>query len=485
MEASLAGPRGTNFPTELTWKRWLSGAGLVLLGCLNFIWPLPSLVVLASLLVLLLFLIRPYVPLALAIFMLGFLAFSIGYFSAGYSYSYGIGYYMAVLGLLCWCPARLAGLTPPYQATTLDLPLLIVVVTCIISVLWTPFPNDGRYIAISMTMSYGAYLLICALNNTPWDLERLFWLWFALGILIVITTVATFFFKYEKIIPISDYVSFSINLTQFNGTRETLRGFVGAPKATASLLNVAILCGLTLLCTSVRRLVKVLIFFSLLSMLFIQILTISRLEMAGLFLGWLTFVHLHPGWQNVRVRQHVFMAVSVFVVLLAVLAMLSMFYGGGGEFLARIMGQEQTAGTGYKFSGTQNRREHIEHALSATWDTGGIGAGAAGIMRQMDPSAWIVAPSLYFSYLTDHGYGILSLILMGWIMINVILELYRAVKNCPDPRFKLFIIGVCSILVMFGSPLGDYLCFIFYHWAILAFVAVAAKAVRHLVKSPT
>jgi len=105
-------------------------------------------------------------------------------------------------------------------------------------------------------------------------------------------------------------------------------------------------------------------------------------------------------------------------------------------------------------------------------------------MKAMDPRApSIDPPSLYFSFLTDHGYGILSLMLMGWIMINPIMELRWALLNCPDPRYKIFIVGVCSCLMMFGSPLGDNLINGFPIWVLLGFAVAAVKGVRYLVKS--
>jgi len=482
MEFFLCRKSGTHSWFNWTWNQWLGGIFLVFLGCLNLIWPFPTLILIASLLVLVLFLISPYIALVIATLLIIVESFSLAYLSAEYGVGYGLSHYAALIGVLCWGVARLAGVTPPYQSTTLDLPLAVLYVTCVIGLLWTPYLQDGFNIVFSFTMSASFYVLISALNSTPKHLENLFWLWFVLGIITVITVFASFFFGFYKLYRLSDYFFFVVNFTQFKGNRESLRAAVGGPKAIACILNMAIFCGLSLLCTRVRRSSEVLIYLGLLVILFFHILTLSRYETMGLLLGWFTFASLNPQWRNQRMRKHVLMVASYVIVFLALLFMLNSFYSSK-ELFARLIGQEQTAGTTYRFSGTQSRWDHIVYALYGIWETGGLGGGTGGIMRGMDPSAWIDSPSFYFSFLTDHGYGILSLLLMGWIMINLIIELRWALRNCPDPRFKIFIIGVCSALMMFGTPFGDQFFYIYEMWVLLGFAVVAVKGVRFLLES--
>jgi hypothetical protein len=484
MAVPLSGQNRTHFWSNWEWPQWLGVTGLIFLGCLNLIWPLPVLILSAALLVLLCCLIRPYAALVLTIFLFAFEGFSLVYATGTYVLALGPGYYMGLLAFFCWCAARLAGLTAAFETTTLDLPLIILYITCIIALLWTPYLREGLPIVVLLTFCYALYIVICGLNSTARDLEKLFWLWYGLGIFVVIASISTFFFGWSNYFPLSDHFYFGVSITQFKGTRESFKGFMGVPKATATLLNISIFCGLSLLCTRVRRSSKILIFAGILSMLFIHFLAISRIEAIGLFLGWLTFATLNPQWHNLRIRRQLTMAVTVLAVFLVVMVFLSAFYAVGvTELFARAIGQEQTAGTGYRFSGVQSRWDHYAYALSATWETAGIGAGTGGIMRGMDPSISVDSPSFYFSFLTDHGYGILSLILAGWLIVNLVLELRWALQNCPDPRFKIFIIGVCSALVMYGSPIADVFFYNFEMWALLGFAAVAVKAVRRLLRS--
>jgi len=418
------------------------------------------------------------------ILLMGFEGLTLNYSGfLGYNYGYGLFYYMGTLGLICWCLARSVGITPPYQSTTLDLPLAIIVISGACALVWSRYWNDGLHVVLYTIMSYFMYLLISALNTTPRKIERLFWWFFVLGIITVVATVSTFFFGFFQSYKFSDNISFTIRIVQFVGTRISLTGTMGAAaKAIACLLNISIFCSLTLLCTQVRRSSRLLIFAALLAMLFIHFMTLSRLEAMGLFWGWLMFAYLNPKWREARMPRHLLMAASFVTMAIAVLIMFSTCFNVS-ELFARATGQEQTVG--YRFSGTQARIDHIYFALKSIWETGGLGAGAAGIMRGLDPTIWLHSPVLYFSFLTDHGYGLLSLILMGWLIINTITELRWALQNCPDPKFKIFVIGVCSGLTTYATAgIGDHFFYLYEMWVLLGFAAAVVKGVRYLTKSP-
>jgi hypothetical protein len=483
MEASLSGLKEPHFLSHQTWNRWLGGLALIGLGWLNLIWPLPTLILLISLVMLGCFLIRPSFALIITIFLMGFQSISLTYLFPKFSLGASIFYFMAFVGLLCWCVARLAGVTPPYQSTTLDLPLAVLCVTGVIALLWTPYLFDGFKIVFATILCYPVYFLISALNTTPRDLKRLFWLFFWLGNLTIITTVASFFFGItgsSAIHHLTDTLTLTTMVTKFTGTRESVGGIIGGPKAIATLIDFSIFCGLTLLCTRDSRRVKVFVYLSVLGMLFIHFLTISRIETIGLLLGWITFAYLNPQWEHKKIRAYLIMVASILAVLLTLLVMLASFYSAK-YLIARTLIKEQTVG--YRFSGSRNRLDHYLYSLNALWETGGLGAGAGGIMRGMDPSAWMDSASLYMSFVTDHGYGILSFMLMLWIMVNVIAELHRALKRCPDPQYKIFIIGICSALVAFFNPIGDQFFYIYNMWVLLGFTAVAVKGLRCLIKA--
>jgi hypothetical protein len=484
MNFSLPWPTGTPFWLRWSWHQWLAGLLLILLGCLNLIWPLPTLMLSVALILLVLFLIRPYLVLLTIIFLIGFECIGIEYTFLPRIDALGTTpfYLMSVLGLLCWGMARAAGLTEPYQSTSLDLPLFIFWLTGLVALLWTSSWIDGITLVVFHTMSYCLYLLISALNTTPPKVERLFWLLFGLGNLTILTTFATFFFGYKELIHLTDNITLSITIFKFDGTRGSLSGTMRVAKAISGIFNVSIFCGLGLLYTRTSTRARLLIFLSVLVMVFLHTLTLSRAETMGLIVGWLAFVHLNEEWRYARVRQYLYMLVTALGIVLVLIAMLGIFYHLE-EFMARSAGQEYTVG-GYRFSAAQARVDHMLYALRTIWETGGLGAGAAGIMRGMDPTVSTQSPSLYFSFLTEHGYGLLSLILMGWIIANLIIELRWALHNCPDPRLKIFIISICAALVVYATAgTLDHIYYNYEMWLLLGFAVAAVKAVRYLLKS--
>lgn len=489
MEISAPGQNGPCFWGKWTWNQWLGTFLLMFLGWLNLMWPLPALALLLSLLLVGLIILRPYIALGLTIILIGFSSISINCVYEQFGWGFSLFNVTAFLGLLCWCAARGAGLAPPYQTTTLDLPLAIFWLSGVISLSWSPYWKiDGLQIVFFNTLSYVFFLLICALHTTPRQTESLFWLWFWLGTLTIVTTIPTFFFSYGMRDPIKlfDGVYLTLNIMQYTGRRATLVGTVGVPKAIAGVMNISIFCGLALMYTQTRRWSRRLIFISVLGMLFIHFLTISRLEVMGLFFGWLTFVYLQPQWRPNRIWKHFKMLVAALAVLLTVIAMLAIFYDAD-EILARSLGQEgMLSGYRFGFSSAQGRWDMGTFALKRIWETGGLGAGAGGIMHGFDPTwiRWAHSPGLYFSFLTDHGYGILSLILMGWIIINLVMELRWALRNCSDPRFKMFIIGACSALMAFATAgLLDHVYYIFEMWVLLGLAVATVNGVRNLNQS--
>ncbi len=468
------------------WNQWFGIIALIGLGWVNLIWPLTSLILLILLVILLCFLIRPYVALTLTIFLIGFQSFSLFYVYPKFNSAAPISLVMGFLGLLCWCVARLAKVTAPFQATTIDLPLMIFYITNIIALLWTPYLLDGLTIVLQTTLGYSLYLLICALNNTPRDLKRLYWLFFGVGNLVVITTFVTFSFSItgtSAIHHLTDSIQLVTFVKQFTGSRETLGGTIGGAKAIATIVDFAIFCGLTLFCTLERRFSKVLIFVGIFVLLFIHFLTISRIETSVLLLTWLTFAYLNPQWRHKRIKAHLMMIATVSAVLLALFIMLSSLYSTK-YLVGRFLVKEQTVG--YKFSGAQSRWDLYNYALSALWETGGIGAGAGGIMRGRDFTlGWADSASMYMSVLTDHGYGILSFLLMLWILLNIIIELKRALKNCSDSQHQILIVGVCSLGVMNGTPLCDVFYYTYIMWVLFGFVAVGIKSTHYINKTST
>jgi hypothetical protein len=462
---------------------WSSGAGLfflILLAGLQLIWPIPTLIWSLALAIGCLCLIRPYFALALAILLMSFECVRLEYAIPGnIVYSLPIFFILIVVGLVCWYFSYLAGLATSYPSTTLDLPLAIFWISSLIAVLWSNYFYNGIGVIILHTAGYSLFLLICALNTNTNHVERLFLLLFVVGLLVVITTIASFFFEYKIQYILTDNISIQTAIRQFKGVRVSLTGFMGHAKAIVLMLDNTIILGLGLMCTRTSRWSRVCIYLGILAMLFIHILTLSRVDTVALFCGWLTFVYLHPQWRPKMLRQHFYMTVSVLIVFIALFTVLSVFFAGG-ELVARFTGTEQTL-PGYRFSALQGRWDFMYYALRELWATGGLGRGTGGIMKGFDPNAIVMAPNLYFSVLVDHGFGFLSLILFGWIGANLIMELHRALRDCADARYRIFLISAASSLAVYAvAGLGDHLYMLYDEWLVLAVTVAAINGARWL-----
>ena len=231
------------------------------------------------------------------------------------------------------------------------------------------------------------------------------------------------------------------------------------------MLDHTIFIGLGLMCTRTSPWSRVFIYLGIMSMLFIHTLTQSRVDTTGLFFGWLTFVYLNPQWRPKMLRQHLYMVVSVLIIFITLFVILSALYDNA-ELIARATGSESTI-RGYPFGALQGRLDLARYALGELWATGGFGRGSHGIMPGFSPTYKVQAPSLYFGVLTDHGYGILSLILFGWIIINLVLELRRAL-NISEGRYRIFLVSVCSALVVQGvAAIADHQYHIYDEWLVL------------------
>jgi hypothetical protein len=72
---------------------------------------------------------------------------------------------------------------------------------------------------------------------------------------------------------------------------------------------------------------------------------------------------------------------------------------------------------------------------------------------------------------------------MWWIMLNTFMEVRWALRNCPDPRFKIFVVGTCSGLVSYATArTGDNFFYMYEMWLLLGFAVAAVKGVRYLLK---
>ena len=168
------------FGLKGNWSPWIAVGCLIVLGCLQLIWPLPTLLWSITALLLGIITIRPYFALVLAIFFMSFRIINIIYIIPGLVlYSFNFFFLFIIFGLFSWCFSCLAGYAKPYQSTSLDLPLAIFWITGVISLSWSKYVYIAGFgIVLWHTLGYILFLFIVALNSTYKQIEKLFWLLF-------------------------------------------------------------------------------------------------------------------------------------------------------------------------------------------------------------------------------------------------------------------------------------------------------------------
>ena len=389
-----------------------------------------------------------------------------------------------LLALIFWGVGRLTRLDPPSPySNTLDLPLTIFGLSGWVSLLWSPFFYDGLTQQMVCLQGLICYFAMTRLIKTPGQVEFLCKFWFCAGIFLLAIFVMSLFIGFE---PSSSYWQLldgrisirAIKIPKYDGTRETITGLVSKFKHLSTLLSIAIPLTVVLLCTQKRLLTRRLLQVSILLMLILQILTFSRVDLAGLLVGWLTFVYLMPTWRPYFLRYQLYMMGFFIVAFAMAFLLLANFYETGfTEFQIAYLGgakYKTKGGTTTEVFGAGSADVRLDRtllALEAVWETGGLGAGSGGILpRTGRPDPGTAVLEVFF----QHGFGLLSYILIVWVVVNMVMEMRRSLHRCQDERYQIFLRGFCWVLAAFAFM--SFLDITLY-WLVLALGMAAAQAV--------
>jgi hypothetical protein len=390
-----------------------------------------------------------------------------------------------VLSLSFWGLGRLTKLYPPLpHSNTLDLPVLVLGLSGWISLLWSPFFFDGINQQVVCLQGLISYFTITRLIQTPRQVEAIFKLWFWAGLFLVAMFIVSLFCNIE---PFDSYWRLfdgnmsirSLSIPQYEGTRETLTGLANRPKHLSAMLSIAIPFTVVRLFVEKRRLAQRVIQIVLLALLTLQLLTHSRVDLAGLLVGWLTFVYLMPALRRNFLRYQLYMMGFVSLAFVLTALFLANFYPSTFidfqvAYLGMTKSAQSKAGTSTELIGPGSadvRLDRILLAVEKIGETGGLGAGAGGLLRptgRPDPGTAVL--EIFF----QHGYGLLSYILVAWVIINMVGEMRQSLRYCQDERYKIFLRGLCWVLAAFAFM--SFLDLTLY-WIVLGLAMAAAQAV--------
>lgn len=393
-----------------------------------------------------------------------------------------------LLALISWAVGRLTRLYPPLvHSNTVDLPLLIIGLSGWVTLLWTPYLSDGITQQINCLQGLIIYFAITRLIKTPKQVESTCKVWLFLGLCMVAIFVMTIFVNIKPFPPYWEILEGrvflrSLKIVQYQGFRDTIAGISVGSKHLSSLITIAIPLTVALLYNQKRVLVRRLIQVSIVLMLTLQILTLSRVDLVSLAGGWLAFVYLTPAWRPKFFRYQLFMMGFFIIAFVMSILLLAFFYPKGfNEFrVSYLLGEKYDTRGGITAEaigpGSVDIRLHrVLMALEAVWKTGGLGAGSGGILAGLEPTHKIDIGTMMLGIFFEHGYGLLSYIFFVWLAVNVAIEMRRSLGKCRDERYLVYLRSFCWILVSFG--IIAFLDFSYLYWPVLGLSMAAAQAV--------
>lgn len=480
-------------------SRILSGIALVALGIGILVWPVWSGVIILLAALLIVGLINPRVILYLGIIFTVFEKFSFEYFISmtlrrqRISLMLALSFIILVFAFLVWLAAKMADNLPREKCrqSSLVLPMFTIYASALVAILWSPYPFDAMRTTIFSTECMLCFFLMTRLFQTVEDVHTIFKFFIGLGLSLVVMVIATFFTKmgattYPAYECFGGYIHFmGPTFPRYEGLRETLMGFTNGPKRIIMILNFAIPFAVAFLAIGQKRGVRIFLIASIIIMLSVEILSLSRADTMGLFMGWLLFVYLHPQWKQRFFLYQFKMAAIVAASLLLCVTLLYNFYSldelserfylgsksGSGTTAKRTTGQKSAKGWGGDIRAAR-WKSLMEHA----WETCGIGAGNSGTLRSLESTGAMDSGSVVTSFYFEHGYGLLSFLLMFWVSINALVELRNALQRWWGTHYYICLSAICWIVVCYGfSSLLDHNIYDVKYWQLLAIIAVSTR----------
>jgi hypothetical protein len=387
--------------------------------------------------------------------------------------------------LMCWLAARLAGVISPVpQTNTLDLPVFIMCFSSLVSLLWTPHLWDGAKIVFYSIESVFWFFLFTRLIRTTDHVEFHFRFFLTMAFIITTSAILAFFWSYtignDYTIEIMRGHFLRLNqvlIPQYTGNRGEIGGLGKTAKMFAPFLIVAIPLAVGVLCTQTKVLWRRFFQVWVLIMLTLLFLTLSRVDLAGLGLGWLGFAYLNPHWKKKFFRCQLYMVIYAVTAYILAFSLLYNFYSTE-EFSSRLGfgGAIYSTKGGTSLQGRTHRfMLLVEHMMA----TGGLGAGVGGIMRSIDYTYKIDTGGSFNGIGFEHGYGLLSYLVFTWIFANVAIEMRHAHRRWQYERYGYYLRAlIWALIAMVTAALLDYVFYSPRFFILIGASIAAARAVQ-------
>ena len=153
---------------------FLLGFVILLASVFSTFYPIQAVVLSISAVILLFLILKPELPYYLLIILLHISYVSLGIYG---KYAYLANEIFAFIALLLWCLSRITNLAKPYQGTSCDVPIILLIGLSLLSLLLSNEYNQ----LLKLFLSLGIFFLTISIVNNHRALTVIIWLIIAMG----------------------------------------------------------------------------------------------------------------------------------------------------------------------------------------------------------------------------------------------------------------------------------------------------------------
>lgn len=333
--------------------------------------------------------------------------------------------------------------------TPLDGILIFVVGYSLFSLVWTPIPKAGIYLAIMLLLNLFAFYLFSRLVTDEQKLKQVINYFIVASVIIAIGIVVARSFTWQESIELNKNISLYL---AFEKVYNRPGGFSG-PHHGAGLMTYAAAFIIGKMALENSRKIKSLYFLLLLFLIMAIIMTKVRSITLGLIIGLASFLWLHPKFRGKLISYTFLGAVIIVILILTVeadfLDRILLGLGYSGQFLfsedkyfsgASVPGEVEGA-TGYKirlYWWGNGLRAMIEDPLKLL-----IGLGMGGLINYADGAPEV--SNIFLAFFFDMGLiGIIVLLFIVYILIR---NIYFCLKNGQRTYSYCMLIAITAGLI--------------------------------------
>lgn len=196
--------------------------------------------------------------------------------------------------LIAWGIFRLAGRREKVASTPVSAILPIMVLYLLVTIIWSPLPNLGLLLGVSLLLNYGLFYLTTGIVKDRASLDKMMNVVLLLGIITSAGVILSQWVNYKETMRWTNYIGFTIN---FGEILNRPAGF-GSVDNMGGILSFTGFIAIGRLLASKGSFKKFVYFILTIFMAIGMILTVSRGALVGYVAGIFLLFILHPSIKN-------------------------------------------------------------------------------------------------------------------------------------------------------------------------------------------